>query len=311
MELTRYQFDVLAFVEENGAKAYTHRDLSDSLRVSNTEITKDVEELTDRGLLFRRDGLLGISEAGLAALEPYRVQRAVIFAAGFGERMLPVTATTPKPMVKVFGVRIIDRLIDAMLAKDIRDITIVRGYLKERFDELLEKYPFLNMVDNDRYATENNIYSAILAGEKVDRCYICAGDLLLTNPAIIKKYHYCTNYLASYSEETDDWCFDFEKGYTGAYRKGGTYCYNQYEIAYWDAADSAKLREDFRRAYETEPDGKNLFWEFIPLVLYRDRYRVEIRPCQKSDIMEIDNFYELVQVDPSYTDYPGQNTEQA
>ena len=79
--------------------------------------------------------------------------------------------------------------------------------------------------------------------------------------------------------------------------------FNQYEIAYWDREDSAKLRADFRRAYETEPEGKDLFWEFIPLVLYRDRYRVEIRPCAKSDIMEIDNFYELVELDPSYQNY--------
>ena len=70
-----------------------------------------------------------------------------------------------------------------------------------------------------------------------------------------------------------------------------------------DREDSAKLRADFRRAYETEPEGKDLFWEFIPLVLYRDRYRVEIRPCAKSDIMEIDNFYELVELDPSYQNY--------
>ena len=49
-----------------------------------------------------------------------------------------------------------------------------------------------------------------------------------------------------------------------------------------------------------EVDGKDYFCEFIPLVLRKERYNVEIRQCQKSDIMEIDNYYELAQLDPTY-----------
>ena len=43
-----------------------------------------------------------------------------------------------------------------------------------------------------------------------------------------------------------------------------------------------------------------IFWEFIPLVLRKERYAVEVRPCEKSDIMEIDNYYELAQLDETY-----------
>lgn len=46
------------------------------------------------------------------------------------------------------------------------------------------------------------------------------------------------------------------------------------------------------------------FWEFIPLVLYKERCKVEIRPCDKTDIMEIDNYYELAQLDSSYQAVP-------
>lgn len=303
MEITRYEFDLLAHVEEYGKKEYSWRHLTDILSLSGSKVLEVRDSLVKKGCLEMEGDVLAITNDGLDALEPYRVQRAVIFAAGFGSRMVPVTLTTPKPLVKVNGVRIIDRLIDALVAKDINDITIVRGYLKECFDELLDKYPFINFVDNDKYEVENNISSALAAGEKIDRCYICAGDLLVSNPEIIKKYHFRTNYLASYAEETDDWCFEFNKGYTGAYKKGGTYCFNQYEIAYWDEKDSAMLREDFVKAYETEKDGHDLFWEFIPLVLYKDKYQVEIRQCNKSDIMEIDNFSELVEIDQTYKNF--------
>ena len=34
-------------------------------------------------------------------------------------------------------------------------------------------------------------------------------------------------------------------------------------------------------------------------------YKIEIRKCHKSDIIEIDNFIELIAADPSYAQYPG------
>lgn len=305
VELNRYQFEILAYIEEFGKKEYQWRELTDSVGISGSMIIKERDFLVNNGLLLKDGNNLVITNAGRKALEPFRVQRAVIFAAGFGSRMVPVTLDTPKPLVKINGIRIIDRLLDALIAKEITDITIVRGYLKEKFNVLLEKYPFLNLVDNDKYETENNISSALVAGDKVDRCYICAGDLLVSNPSVIKKYHYRSNYLASYALETDDWCFDFQNGFAKNYRKGGKQCFNQYEIAYWDAKDSARMREDWRKAYSAD-GGKELFWEFIPLVLCKDNYQVEIRQCNKSDIMEIDNFYELVEIDPIYKDYPGQ-----
>jgi len=193
-------------------------------------------------------------------------------------------------------------MLDAFLAKGITDITIVRGYLKEKFDVLLDKYPMLHLVDNDKYEKENNISSALLVLDKIDSCYICAGDLMLSNPDVIKRYHYCSNYLASYALETDDWCFDFDKGFARNYRKGGQYCFNQYEVTYWNSEDCKKLCRHWQEAYKTE-GGYDLFWEFIPLVLYRNEYNVEINICDKSDIIEIDNFYELVELDSSYQDY--------
>ncbi len=84
------------------------------------------------------------------------------------------------------------------------------------------------------------------------------------------------------------------------YRKGNTYCYNYYGISYWTPEDCEKLRQDFAEVYGSYENGKDYFWEFIPFVLKKDNYRVEIRPCGKRDIMEIDNYYELQQLDASY-----------
>ena len=307
--MTRYQFELLAYLERAGAGTYSLRTLSDTLTISGGEISRCLEHLAREKWITRDGDTLSVTRAGLDALEPYRVNRAVILAAGFGSRMLPATADRPKPLVTVNGVRILDTLLDALTAVGIRDITVVRGYKKECFDVLLEKYPFLTLADNDIYDQTNNISSVMAVLDKLDGCYLCEADLYITNPAVITKYQYVSNILGAYSLETDDWSFQAdENGHIVNYRKGNTFCYNYYGISYWSREDSARLRRDFREVYGQEA-GKDYFWEFVPLVLRKENYAVEIRQCRKSDIMEIDNYYELAQLDPSYHTAPaGQET---
>ena len=93
-------------------------------------------------------------------------------------------------------------------------------------------------------------------------------------------------------------------GYLADYKKGNTYCYNYYGISYWTPVDCGRLRGDFTRMFNEYEDGQDYFWEFIPFVLKKDRYQVEIRPCSKQDIVEIDHYYELAQLDPVYRTEP-------
>lgn len=302
MSLTRYEFELLSYLEKTGKTGHDLRTVSDNLCISAAQVSQSIESLGERGLLRREPGALSVTGPGLEALEPYRVKRAIILAAGFGSRMMPATADRPKPMVTVNGVRIIDTLLDALVAVGITDITLVRGYQKEKLDELLTKYPFLTLIDNDEYDQSNNISSALLALDKLkDGCYFCEADLYISNPGVITKYQYASNILGSYSLETDDWSFRLDNGHICDYQKGNTYCYNYYGISYWTGQDCDKLREDFQSVWDG-PDGHDYFWEFIPLVLKKERYAVEVRPCRKQDIMEIDNYYELAQLDPTYSE---------
>lgn len=300
MSLTRYEFEILRHLEHEGNGVYDIRKLSDSLCISRTAIMKGLDELDSRRLIVRNGKELTMSDAGLETLEPYRVKRAVIVGAGFGSRMMPATKECPKPMVTVNGVRIIDTLLDALVAVGIRDITVVGGYKVEKMYELLDKYPFIRILNNTKYEKENNISSALLSMDYFrDGCYFCEADLYITNPDVIQKYQYATNILGSWSIETDDWCFKMADGYLDDYRKGNTYCYNYYGISYWTDEDSRKLKEDWVELHD-EPGGGQLFWEFPPFIHRKERYKIEIRSCKKQDIMEIDNYYELAQLDPKY-----------
>lgn len=299
--MNRYEFEIMTFIDRSGINEYSMRMLSDSIRISETKIKECLDTLIDDELINKDDTLLEITEKGYEALEPYRVKKAIIIAAGFGSRMMPATADRPKPLVTVNGVRILDTLLDALVSNGIQDITVVRGYKKNRFDDLLAKYPFLKFVDNEEYDRTNNISSVIAILDKIDACYLCEADLYIANPAIISKYQYASNILGSWSLETDDWSFQLDSdGHIINYQKGNRNCWNYYGISFWTKSDSEKLKEDFRQVYENVDGGKDYFWEFVPLVLKREKYGVEIRQCNKSDIIEIDSFYELTQLDPSY-----------
>lgn len=296
--MTYYQFLILQYLAGHEKQPISHRQVSDDLMISNTEIMKEMSIFQEHGLITS-EGF--ITPAGLKALSPYKVHRAVILAAGFGSRMMPATADRPKPMVSVNGRLIIATLLDALIAAGVDDITIVRGYKKESFDELLTFYPNLHFIDNDDYDKYNNISSAVLAKDFfTSGCYLCEADLYISNPSVITPYQYRSNILGSWSIETDDWSFKMNnKGMISHYQKGNTYCWNYYGISYWTPEDCEKLNVDWKEIFAT-PEGQDVFWEQVPLQLRQDKYKVAIRPCRKQDIMEIDNYYELQQLDPSY-----------
>ena len=296
MELTRKQFDILEALA--GAKnAMSQRDMEKQTHHSLGTINRLVKELTEGGLIA--DGR--ITRQGLAALEPFRVKRAVFIAAGFGSRLIPITLNTPKPLVRVHGVRIIDRLIDACIAAEIPEIYIVRGYLAEQFDQLRYKYPQIRFLENPTYNEANNIGSALAARAILSNAYVFEADLLISNPAIIRKYHYSSDFLAIRKDRTDDWCFSVKDGIITEEKVGGEGpdIWQMVGISYWNEEDGKKLANDIYDVYSS-PGGKERYWEQVPLVYRKDHYTVSVLECREEDIVEIDTFSELKAIDRSY-----------
>ena len=302
--LTRKQFDILTILEEVDAKI-SQRELAELSGHGLGTVNKVLKELTECGCI--EDG--NITEKGLEFLEPYRVKRAVVIAAGFGSRMVPITLNTPKPLVRVHGERIVDSILDAIVAAGIEEIYLVRGYLAEQFDQLLYKYPMIKFVENPSYNEANNISSAMCVRYLLRNAYVFEADLLLHNKKLIKKYQYTSNYLGIPVERSDDWCFETKNKVIQTQKVGGELkkegksgsagLYQEVGISYWSEEDGARLAEHIKQAYEM-PGGKEMYWDQVPFVRFRGQYQVEVRECCFEDIIEIDTFRELKMIDKTY-----------
>ena len=292
--LTRKQFDILTCLEQCKEKL-NQREIAEKAAMSLGSVNRTYTSLTELG--YVADGVL--TEAGYAALEPYRVKRAVFIAAGFGSRLVPITLNTPKPLVRVNGVRMIDTMLDAVVAAGIEEIIIVRGYLGEQFDQLLYKYPNIKFIENPLYNEANNISSALLSRHLLQNAYMLEADLYLSNPNLITKYQYTSNYLGVPTGYTDDWCFETKNKVITKVKVGGENCHHMYGASYWNAEAGAKLYDDIKKVYEM-PGGKERYWDQVPLEYCLSNYTVEVRECTFDDIVEIDSFADLKKIDPIY-----------
>lgn len=236
-----------------------------------------------------------------------RVERAIIMAAGMGSRMNPVTLDTPKPLVTVNGVRMIDSIISGLFENGIYEIYVVVGYLKEQFRELEREYPGVKLIENPYYKTCKNISSLYAARKHLRNVIILDGDQLIQNPQILFTDFERSGYHAVWTDgATSEWLLEVDGGRViSCSRSGGKRGWRLYSVSRWNAADGERLRRHLEIEFE-EKQNRSVFWDDIALFCYPDEYELGIFETGEKDIIEIDSLAELAALDKSYKSILGE-----
>lgn len=291
--LTRAQFDILNALR-SADTAMTQRDIHEATGISLGSVNAAVRECEALGYMKDRE----LTDAGRAALEPYKVDNAIIMAAGISSRFAPISYERPKGTLKVHGEVLIERQIRQLKEVGITDITVVVGYKKEYFFYLADEFG-VEIVVNDDYVNRNNNGSLYLTRQKLANTYVCSSDnYFAQNP--FEPYVYKAYYSASYVEgETDEWCIE-----TGAADRitgatiGGSNAWVMMGHAYFDRAFSTRFRQILEDEYE-RPETEAKLWESMYLD-HIDELEMVIRKYPAGVIYEFDSIDELRTFDPNF-----------
>ena len=163
--------DIFLYLSEN--RFINQRDLMQSTGYSLGFVNKSLNNLKKKALIASN---FNISKKGKQYIKENSPQRAIILAAGYGMRMIPINLETPKALIEIKGEVLIERIINHLHEAGIHEIYIVVGFLKERFEYLIDEFN-VELIVNEHYDTKNNLYSLSLALDKISNSYIVPCDI--------------------------------------------------------------------------------------------------------------------------------------
>ena len=223
---------------------------------------------------------------------------AIIMAAGMSSRFAPISFERPKGLLRVKGEILIERQIKQLQEAGIDDITVVVGYMKEKFFYLEDKMN-VKIIVNEDYYRYNNTSSLIRVADRIDETFICSSDNYFTENVFLEKparAYYSAVYA---SGETDEWCVDVDaEDVISKVTIGGSDSWFMSGHVYFDHDFSTKFLKLLTKEYTTEECRNNL-WEHL-YMRHLDVLKMKIKRYSENVIKEFDSLDELKLFDDKY-----------
>lgn len=281
----------------------TQRELAQALDLSLGTINTLIKECSLRKLIAQEKSIAGTYEltgAGDEFLEQFRVDGALIIAAGFGSRFVPLTFEMPKGLLEVFGERMIERQIRQLHEVGVTDITIAVGYLKEKFEYLIDKYD-VKLLYNPEYSCKNTLTTIYRARKVLEgrNMYLLSSDNWMRSN-MFHTYECGAWYSAAFMDgETSEWVLSYnKKGRITDVQVGGRDAWVMYGPVFFSKTFSEKFLPILGEYYRT-PGTEQFYWEQVYLD-HVDQLEMDINRQPDNQVYEFENLEELRQFDSRY-----------
>lgn len=292
---------ICRYIEEN--PHCTQRELAQKMELSLGTVNTLIKECMERRLIAPEKSIAGTYEvtgAGQEFLSQFKVDGALIVAAGFGSRFVPLTFEMPKGLLEVFGERMIERQICQLHEVGVTDITIAVGYLKEKFEYLIDKYQ-VKLLYNPEYSCKNTLATVYRAREvlKGRNMYLLSSDNWMRSN-MFHSYECGSWYASAYmSGDTSEWVISYnKKGRITGVEVGGRNAWVMYGPVFLSKDFSDGFLPILKKYYHT-PGTEQFYWENV-LIRHLDKLEMDINRQPDNQVYEFENLEELRKFDPRY-----------
>lgn len=258
-----------------------------------------------------RDGYIdheGISVSGKRFLEQYKVDNAIIMAAGYSARCMPLSNVMPKGLFRVKDEILIEREIEQLKQAGISEIIVVTGFMCEKFKYLVEKYE-IQIINNPDYDKYNNMASLYAARDYIRNSYILCSDNYYEEN-VFHQYVYTPYYSCVYSESyCDEFCVTKvdEEGYIEDIRRGGARAWYTIGDAFFDAAFSERFCKYMTDEWNDLRTRNMLMDDFH--IKHIDDLKLKMKKRPENSILEFDTLEEIKTFDPLFQEFINENVD--
>lgn len=221
--------------------------------------------------------------------------RAILMAAGMGTRLRPLTETTPKSLIEVNGMSLLERQIINLKEIGINEIIVLTGYLHEKFDDIVKKYNLTKVV-NDKYDIYNNIYTMYLVRQYLDDAFVIDADNYITRNFLPKNKPSTSVYYSACKENIiGEWILKYDENGrvlgVDIGKEGDQPSYIMSGASYWTKKDGELIAKKVEEAVEKD-SLLDIYWDNIAVDNFKDM-NVYIEKIESNDIFEIDTLKDL------------------